>query len=74
MEFEDPEELRECDYKYWMKHDLLTIIQISFIACGNEPLADYRTFFRHQAYYGKQHKIYNLLLSGLEANKIKATN
>lgn len=29
MEFEDPEELRECDYKYWMKHDLLTIIQIS---------------------------------------------
>jgi len=74
MEFEDLEELQECDYKYWMKHDLLTIVQISFIACGNKPLSDYRIFFQHQDYYPKQNKIYNLLLSGLEANKIKATN
>jgi hypothetical protein len=74
MEFEDLEELHECDYEYWMKHDLLTIVQISFIACGNKPLSDYRIFFQHQDYYPKQNKIYNLLVSGLEANKIKTNN
>jgi hypothetical protein len=68
------ETLKECDYQYWMKYDLLSIIQISFIACGNEPLHSHEPFFQFQVYYGRQHKVYKLLLSALEANKIKATS
>jgi hypothetical protein len=36
-----------------------------------EPLHDDREIFRHPAYYRNQYKVYNLLLNGMQANKIK---
>src|ERR1700733_5275550 len=71
MGIDRPDYLDECDYEYWMKLDLVTIMQISFIASGNEPLHDDREIFRHPAYYRNQYKVYNLLLNGMQANKIK---
>jgi len=68
------DDLAECDYEYWLKLDLVTIVQISFIACGNEPPRDSRNFFRHPADYQDQHKVYNLLVNAMEANKIKTTS
>ncbi len=66
-----PDYLDECDYEYWLKLDLVTIVQISFIACGNEPPRDSRNFFRRPADYQDQHKVYNLLKNAIQANKIK---
>jgi hypothetical protein len=68
------DDLSECDYEYWLKLDLVTIIQISFIASGNEPPRDNGDFFRHPTDYHDQHKVYNLLLNAMEANKIKTTS
>lgn len=63
----------ECNYDYWMKHDLLTIVQISFIASGSEPV-HFSLFFACQNLYSKQNEIFELLLNAIEANKIKATS
>jgi hypothetical protein len=63
----------ECNYDYWMKHDLLTIVQISFIASGYEPV-HFSLFFACQDLYKKQSEIFELLLNAIEANKIKATS
>lgn len=65
------DDLAECDYEYWLKLDLVTIVQISFIACGNEPPHEDRGFFRRPADYQDQHKVYNLLKNAIQANKIK---
>jgi hypothetical protein len=74
MGIDRPDYLHECDYEYWLKLDLVTIMQISFIACGNEPQYDNEKFFRHPAYYQDQHKVYHLLVNAMEANKIKTTS
>ena len=74
MALDYPDDLCECSYEYWLKLDLVTIMQISFIACGNEPLRNEREIFRHPDYYHNQHKVHNLLLNAMEANKIKTTS
>jgi hypothetical protein len=66
MEFDDYyHDLDECNYDYWLKHDLVTIVQISCIATGYEPI-DPKNFFNCKSDYRKQHEIFELLLNGLE--------
>jgi hypothetical protein len=76
MDFDDYdgcEDLQECNYDYWLMHDLMTIVQISCVATGHEPIEP-RNFFNHKCDYRKQHEIFELLLNALEANKIKANS
>jgi hypothetical protein len=57
------------DYKYWLDHELLTLIEISFIAAGQEPVSS-RKFFDKPQSFKNPHEIYHLLLSAIEAGKI----
>lgn len=55
MKFDDDyQDLDECNYDYWLKHDLVTIVQVSCIATGYEPI-DPREFFNCKSGYRKQH-------------------
>lgn len=72
-DYDGYEDLQECNYDYWLMHDLVTIVQISCIATGHEPIES-RNFFNHKRDYKKQHEIFELLLNALEANKIKANS
>jgi hypothetical protein len=72
-DYDGYEDLQGCNYGYWLKHDLVTIVQISCIATGHEPIEP-RNFFNHKSDYKKQHEIFELLLNALEANKIKANS
>lgn len=74
MRLNHTDTLDESGYEYWMKVDLVTIVQISFIACGNEPPYDNEDFFRSPSHYKNQHKVYNLLVNAMEASKIKTTS
>lgn len=58
------------DYKYWLDHELLTLIDISFIAAGEEPVST-REFFDKPKSFQRPYEIYHLLRSAIDASKIK---
>lgn len=60
----------EVDYPYWLSNDLLSIVEMSFIAAGRNPVNP-TEFFESIGSYYQPNRIYQLLHRAVEAQKIQ---
>lgn len=60
----------EIDYDFWLSHDLLSIVEMSFIAACRNPINP-RQFFKSESSYYQPNRIYQLLYRAVESQKIQ---
>lgn len=60
----------EVDYAYWLSNDLLSIIEMSCIAAGQNPTSP-KEFFEPKNSYYQANRIYQLLHRAVEVQKIQ---
>lgn len=62
----------EVDYAYWLSNDLLSIVEMSFIAAGYNPINP-KKFFESRHFYYHPNRVYQLLYRAVEVKKIQYT-